>query len=198
MSSNSISPNADAEAERLSNLLGAWALAVADRMTAAVAEATGRGGQAPAAVVALHQFAEGSTIEQLRHVLGLTHSAAVRLVDGLVADGLIAREQAKGDRRSVTLTLTARGRTAARRIARARRDAIAPTLARLPAADRWALTALAEGLTADMARLRLEQRARGEEPPGGWMCRLCDLHACGRPEGRCPAASPMPPPASLS
>jgi hypothetical protein len=22
-----------------------------------------------------------------------------------------------------------------------------------------------------------------------WICRLCDMHACGRAEGRCPAAS---------
>jgi hypothetical protein len=24
---------------------------------------------------------------------------------------------------------------------------------------------------------------------GAWTCRLCDLHACGRPAGRCPAAN---------
>ena len=24
---------------------------------------------------------------------------------------------------------------------------------------------------------------------GGWICRLCDLQACGRPQGECPAAN---------
>ena len=90
MSSRSSSPGADPATARLSNLLGAWALAVSDRVGAAAAATAGRGGQAPAALVALHQFAGGSTIEELRQVLGLSHSAAVRLIDGLVADGHVA------------------------------------------------------------------------------------------------------------
>jgi hypothetical protein len=59
---------------------------VADRVTAAAAVAAGRGGQAPAALVALHEFAGGGTIDQLRQVLGISHSTAVRLIDSLVAD----------------------------------------------------------------------------------------------------------------
>ena len=114
MSSRSSSPSADPATGRLSNLLGAWALAVSDRVGAAAAAAAGRGGQAPAALVALHQFAGGSTIEELRQVLGLSHSAAVRLIDSLVADGHVARHQAADDRRSVALILTASGRTTAR------------------------------------------------------------------------------------
>ncbi len=189
MSSSSHSPPADPEADRLSNLVGAWTLAVADRITAATMSAAGRGGQAPAAIVALHEFAEGGTIDRLRQILGLTHSAAVRLVDGLVADGYVVRGHAIGDRRSVSLTLTARGRAAARRIARARRETIQATLAGLSEGERRALTSVAERLSAHLAELRLEQRARGEAPEGGWLCRLCDLHACGRPDGRCPVAA---------
>ena len=51
--------NADPALARLANLLGAWTLAVSDRVTAAAGAAAGRGGQAPAAIVALDQFAEG-------------------------------------------------------------------------------------------------------------------------------------------
>lgn len=189
MSLNSTFPAADPEAERLTNLVGAWAMAVTDRVTAATVSAAGRGGQAPAAVVALHQFAGGCTIERLRHVLGLTHSAAVRLVDGLVADGHVSRDQGAGDRRSVRLRLTPRGRAAARKIAHARREAVAATLADLSDSERRALTAVTERLTANLTELRLEQRARGEPPEGGWLCRLCDMRACGRPEGRCPVAA---------
>ena len=189
MSSSSTSQAADPEAERLANLLGAWAVAVADRVTVATVSATGRGGQAPAAIVALHQFADGSTIDELSHILGLSHSASVRLVDSLVTDGQVSREHGPGDRRSVRLRLTPRGRAAARRIARVRREAIAPTLAGLTEGEQRALTAVAERLTRNLVQMRLERRARGEAPEGGWLCRLCDLRACGRPEGRCPAAA---------
>lgn len=188
MSSRSSSPKADPASGRLANLIGAWALAVADRLEAATAAAAGRGGQAPAALVALHEFAGGGTIEDLSQVLGLTHSATVRLVGGLVADGHVARDPAAGDRRAVSLVLTASGRATARRIIRARAKAVEATLDGLSDAQRRSLTTLAERLTEDLAALRLEERRRGAVPPGGWLCRLCDFEACGRPEGRCPAA----------
>jgi MarR family transcriptional repressor of emrRAB len=189
MSSKSTFPSADPAVARLSNLLGAWALAVSDRIGAATAASGGRSGQAPAALVALHQFAGGGTIEDLRQVLGLSHSAAVRLIDALVADGHVARERAAEDRRSVALSLTASGRSAARRIIAARQRAIEVTLEHLTAAELRSLTQLAERLTGDLADVRLNERHHGAIPAGGWMCRLCDFGACGRSEGRCPAAT---------
>lgn len=188
MSSSSSSPSADPDLGRLANLLGAWSLAVSDRITAAAEAAAGRGGQAPAALVALDQFAEGSTIDELSAVLGLTHSATVRLVDALVADGRVARRRRRGDRRAVAIRLTPSGRGAARRIIRARGEAVREVLGGLTAAQRRALTAMAGRLTGDLTALRLDERAAGEVPAGGWLCRLCDFDACGRPEGRCPAA----------
>jgi DNA-binding MarR family transcriptional regulator len=189
MSSSSSSPSADPDLGRLANLLGAWSLAVSDRITAAAAAAAGRGGQAPAALVALDQFAEGSRIEELSAVLGLTHSATVRLVDALVSDGHAARRRRGGDRRAVAIRLTPSGRAAARRIIRARGQAVQGVLAGLTPTERRSLTTMAEHLTAALTTLRLEQRAAGEPPAGGWMCRLCDFEACGRPDGRCPAAA---------
>lgn len=189
MSSSSSSPTADPDLGRLANLLGAWSLAVSDRITAAAATAAGRGGQAPAALVALDQFAEGSTIDHLSSVLGLTHSATVRLVDALVADGHVARRRRGGDRRSVSLRLTASGRAAARRITGARAEAVRSALEELSTPQRRSLTRVAERLTADLAGLRLKERAMGTPPAGGWMCRMCDFEVCGRPEGRCPAAA---------
>jgi MarR family transcriptional repressor of emrRAB len=38
---------------------------------------------APAALVALHEFLCGASIDQLRQVVGLTPSGAVRLIDKL-------------------------------------------------------------------------------------------------------------------
>jgi DNA-binding MarR family transcriptional regulator len=191
MSSRSSSRKTDpaSGAGRLANLVGAWTLAVADRLEAATSAAAGRGGQAPAALVALHEFAGGGTIDELSEVLGLTHSAAVRLVDVLVADGHVARRPVPRDRRAVSIVLTASGRTAAQRIIRARAQAVEATLDGLTDAQRRSLTTLAERLAGDLTALRLDERRRGAVPPGGWLCRLCDFETCGRPEGRCPAAS---------
>jgi MarR family transcriptional repressor of emrRAB len=189
MSSSLSSRAAEPDLGRLANLLGAWSLGVSDRITAAAEAAAGRGGQAPAALVALEQFAEGSTIDQLSGVLALTHSATVRLVDVLVKDGHVARRRRAGDRRAVALRLTASGRAAARRVARARAATVQAALEGLSDAQRKSLTAMAERLTSDLTALRLEERAVGTAPPPGWLCRLCDFQVCGRPEGRCPAAA---------
>ena len=48
---------------------------------------------------------------------------------------------------------------------------------------------LAEVLTAQLVDLRLAERALENPPSSGWLCRLCDFGACGRPDGLCPAAN---------
>ena len=178
---------------RLTNLVGAWSLAVADRVAAAAEAAAGSGGRTAAALVALHEFAGGRTLEDLRDVLGFTHSAAVRLADNLVLAGYLVRGSDPDDGRAVALTLTAAGRAAARRVVRARREAIEATLAQLSTRERRALEVLVARLTADITALRLAERREGTLPPNGWLCRLCDLQACGRPDGRCPAVRHAPP-----
>jgi DNA-binding MarR family transcriptional regulator len=188
MRSTSRSQTADASIARLTNLVGAWSLAVADRVTVAAAAAAGRGGQAPAALVALHEFADGSTIDHLRKVLGISHSAAVRLIDGLDADGYVKRAVHTDDRRSVALTLTPAGRKTATRILQARHEAVHSTLEGLSEQERRSLIPLAESLTAQLVDLKLGERAKRSAPPSGWLCRLCDFDACGRPRGLCPAA----------
>jgi DNA-binding MarR family transcriptional regulator len=177
----------DASTGRLANLVGAWSLAVADRVITASAVAAGRGGQAPAALVALHEFATGCTIDHLRRVLGISHSAAVRLIDGLVADGQVDRMRDTGDRRSVALRLTPAGRRTARRILAARGEAVGDTLRGLSDQEQRLLMELAEVLTAQLVDLRLGEADQGSPGPSGWLCRLCDFSACGRPDGLCPA-----------
>ncbi|HUA49453.1 MAG TPA: MarR family transcriptional regulator [Solirubrobacteraceae bacterium] len=189
MSSKSRSLTADPTSDRLTNLVGAWSLGVADLVTSAAAAAAGRGGQAPAALVALHEFADGSTIDHLRRVLGISHSAAVRLIDGLDADGLVRRAVNADDRRSVALTLTPRGRRTAQRVLNARHEAVHSTLEGLSEQEQRSLIRLAEVLSAQLVDLKLDERAQRGAPVSGWLCRLCDFDACGRPEGRCPAAA---------
>jgi DNA-binding MarR family transcriptional regulator len=53
----------------------------------------------------------GASLSEAAEFLGLTLPSMSKLVDGLVDKGLVSRETHSGDRRRVTLSLTARGRT---------------------------------------------------------------------------------------
>ncbi len=167
---------ADQDLARGANLLGAVSLAVGDRVRAAAERGAAQGGSAPAALVSLAGYLDGSPIDRVRGPLGLTHSATVRLVDRLVAAGL-ARRRAGTDRRSVAVELTPAGHSAAAGAARARAEALAEALA-----------ALEPGERAELARLHA--KVLGTLTDGraaaGHICRLCDSHACGHEQGRCP------------
>lgn len=177
----------------LCNVVATLVLTLTDRISEATERAAGRGGQAPAALVALQEFLGGGTIEQLRQTLGLSHSAAVRLVDRLAADGHILRHEGPDDGRTVALALTPAGRSAARRILAARSAAVEESLASLDGGERRNLHASVGKLLAAITESRLAERAAGRPPHTGWMCRLCDFQACGRPAGRCPTANAAAP-----
>jgi MarR family transcriptional repressor of emrRAB len=161
---------------RDANVVGALALAIADRVQEAAARAGGHGASGPAALAALNGPAAGASIDVLRRIVGLTHSGAVRLVDRLAADGLVERRLG-ADQRSVALWLTPNGRRTARRVLAQREAAVEAALAGLPAGERAALVRAAERVLAGIA-----------DRPGDELrvCRLCDTDACGRPRGRCP------------
>jgi DNA-binding MarR family transcriptional regulator len=185
-STSSSRPDGDAAA--LINRVGALLLAAHDSMAEAAAQAVGRGAQAPAALVVLREFLEDATIQQLSGVIGLTHSATVRLVDRLVTDGYVLRQGGGRDGRTVAIRLTKAGAAAAERVRQARSGAVEALLQSLNDQERRELAGHVDKLLVGVTRRRLESRARGEQV-GGWMCRLCDLGACGRPEGRCPVAA---------
>jgi MarR family transcriptional repressor of emrRAB len=161
---------------RDANLLGALSLAVADRLEAATRMAAAHGGSAPAALAALDTFLDGSSIDALRKPLGLTHSAAVRLVDRLAVAGFV-RRGAGEDGRSVGVFLTPAGRRSAAQVQHSRMHALAEVLAPLDAAEREQLTHVHEKLLGGLTSGRADA-AR--------ICRLCDAGACGHEEGRCP------------
>ena len=172
--------------ERLANVLGAFALALVDELEAVTRRAAGHAGAGPAAVVALSELLAGRSVDDLRRAVGLTHSGGVRLIDRLVADGL-AQRRPGADARSVALALTARGRRLARAVRDARRSALLDVLDVLDDGERAQLGAMLDKLVGAVVARRLEARAAGEDPPGGWLCRLCDPLACERSEGHCPA-----------
>jgi DNA-binding MarR family transcriptional regulator len=161
---------------RAQNLVGSGALFVADRLREAVTEAAGVEGSGPAALVALDQYAEGEGVDLLSRALSITHSGAVRLVDQLVERGLLRRAPSDRDRRAVALYLTPAGRRAAKRVAAARRQAMADALAPLTPAERLQLGDLLGCVVAGQTWDREDARR---------ICRLCDGDACGHPD-RCP------------
>jgi MarR family transcriptional regulator, negative regulator of the multidrug operon emrRAB len=167
---------AGADGRREANLLGAVSLAVADRLRAGAESGAGQGGSAPAALVSLAGYLDGGPIDSLRGPLGLTHSAAVRVVDRLVAEGLAARREGP-DRRSVAVALTPAGRRAAERAVAGRGKALEAALAGLDASERAELARLHEKILATLTDGRAS---------AGHTCRLCDIDGCGHHEGRCP------------
>ena len=164
---------------REANVLGALALVLTDQMSDAAARAAGQSASAAAALSALHQFLDRPTIDRLRQVLGLTPSGAVRLVDRLAEAGLVTRG-AGVDGRSRSVTLTARGRRVAARVEAARHGVLAGALAELSPAQRADFGVLLD---------RVISAVVAQKDGGAWICRLCDLTACERAEGRCPAAN---------
>lgn len=176
-------PSSGSDPARAANVLGALALALADRMSAAVEESSAHSGTGAAALSALHHFLRDPSIDLLRQVLGLTHSGTVRLVDRLEQDGLV-RRAAGPDGRTTVVRLTPAGRRTAAKVTAGRADLLAAALAVLPAAEQEQI--------ADLAGRVLVGLKRGAGATR-WSCRLCDTVACGRLEGRCPVAGESPP-----
>jgi len=146
-------------------------------MRDATEETAGMRGALPAALSALHEWAGGRTIETLAGGLRLSHSRTVRVIDRLEAEGLATRARDPVDGRSVLVHLTPAGRAAGRRVLAARAGALEASLDALGRGERRALARLAERVLADATTSR--RAARG-------ICRLCDAHACGHDDGRCP------------
>ena len=165
----------DAEA----NVLGALALVVADQITAAAAHASGQSVSGATALSALAHFLDRPSLDRLHLVLGLTPSGAVRLVDRLEADGFVTRS-AGPDGRTRSVVLTARGRRVAERVAAARAAVLQPLVDDLSSAERQTLRELLS---------RMMAKVVAAKEGGAWICRMCDIAACGRAEGRCPAAN---------
>jgi MarR family transcriptional repressor of emrRAB len=174
---------------RLSNLLAALTLNLAEESASAMEAAAGVKGAAAPALLALEEFLGDGHVGRLADVLGLTHSGAVRLVAQLEAEGLVRRRRG-ADRRRVEVSLTPKGRRRAAGARRARDRVVEDTLADLDDAEAATLEGLLEQLVRSRVATRLEGRRAGGTGP--WWCRTCDFGACGRDAGRCPARTTTP------
>jgi DNA-binding MarR family transcriptional regulator len=163
--------------EQATNLLGALALAITDRMVAAITE-RGQSVSDATAMSALDHFLDWPTVDQLAGVLGLTSSGTVRLVDRLEKAHLVTR-YGDTDGRATVVGLTEAGHRRAAKVTRGRFDVLGQAIGALTPDEQEEFGRLAGKVLAGMIR-----------PPGArrWTCRLCDTGACGRPGGRCPVA----------
>jgi DNA-binding MarR family transcriptional regulator len=159
------------------NVVGALVLALGDRMRDATEEAAGMSGALPAALVSLHEWAGGRSVDTLAGALRLSHSRTVRVIDRLEAEGLAGRERDPADGRNVLVRLTPAGERAGVAVLAARDTALARALDGLAQQDRRALAELAEQALSRVTTGRRSARS---------ICRLCEAEACGHFEGRCP------------
>lgn len=79
------------------------------------------------------------SLGEVADATGINLSKASRTCDRLVGRRLVGRDDDPADRRSLRLTLTAAGRRIVRKVMQARRDAIMPMLAAMPAQRRTEL-----------------------------------------------------------
>jgi DNA-binding MarR family transcriptional regulator len=164
----------EAQISPVANRLGAAALTLSDGIREVTEAATGMAGGMPAALVSLHEWADGRSIDVLAGALRVTHSRAVRVVDQLVAAGLARREPDPTDGRRALVRLEPEGHALAERALAARARFLDRVVADV---DHAALDAVLDAIlhvtTVDV-------------PSAGRTCRLCDLHACGHNDGLCP------------
>jgi len=159
------------------NLLGALSLALTDRVTAALETTLGIGANAGPALLSIGTRPEES-IDQLSHVLGLTHSATVRIVDRLAQRGWVRRDRGANDGRTASLTLTSTGRAAFRRLLRARNTALNHVTGVLGDRENETLRKLLAKMLASLPGDRAEARH---------ICRTCEHGVCVG--ARCPVGS---------
>jgi DNA-binding MarR family transcriptional regulator len=163
---------------RTANLLAAFAGDVTERV-AAVLKTHPNQTDSAAAALNIMGFWEGITNTQLARSLKLSHTATVRLVDKLEAQGLV--EARKGDdKRATHLYLTAAGGKAVQPALVARCAAVKDYLGVLTAAEERQFARLLEKL----------MRPLGKDAYGvSHFCRLCEFAAC--PGDQCPMHANM-------
>lgn len=153
--------------DRTANLLGVVGLAVADRIERTARDILNHAGETPAALVVIG-YGLGPSNDQLRRILGLSHPGSVRLVDRLVADGLVERRGGR-DRRAIALFLTERGLALRETLLQGRLAVIKPLLTSLTDSEQGVLAALLHKMLSSMETTDLERCT---------LCRLCDGRVC--------------------
>lgn len=126
---------------------------------------------------ALDQDLDKSSVTRLREVLGLTHSGTVRLPERLAAAGLVTRGVGPaGGPAPCGSPFAATEPPGPRPTSGPPTSTPCSTVS--PGARCEPCTTLLAQLMGQVVSIK---------DGGAWICLRCDLHACGRREGRCPA-----------
>lgn len=153
--------------DRTTNLLGALALAITDRIGSRMREVLDRSGETAAAIVVLG-YAPGLSVEMLRQVLALSHPGTVRLIDRLEADGHVERRRG-ADGRAVALHLTPRGQKSRNRLLDRRLDVLEAALGGLATDERIVFGRLLAKVLAGLPESEMAKHR---------ICRLCVVRLC--------------------
>jgi DNA-binding MarR family transcriptional regulator len=155
------------------NVIGAFALALADDFKGAMEDLADGNESACAALIVIGQES-GLSVDRLSKILGLSQPGTVRLVDRLAGTKLVERKTGT-DRRSVALRLTEAGRRQVKSLLVGRRHALLEALRGLDDWERSTLTAIAGKVLRGLGHSDVECDRR---------CRLCDDDSC--PDASCP------------
>jgi len=162
------------ETRRTANLLGAAALAVTDLVLTGATAAAGTSSSGAAALVVLGAD-PGISVTELGRRVGLTQSAAARMVDALEARGLVERRATLG--KWVAVHPTDAGRAASADLLDARGGRLTALVGTLAPAEQEALAAVLD---------RLLRTIYGEVGSSERVCRLCDRPTCTEAGAICP------------
>jgi DNA-binding MarR family transcriptional regulator len=157
------------------NIIGAFALALADDFKSAMEDLAESNESACAALIVIGQES-GLSVDRLSRILRLSQPGTVRLVDRLAAARLVERK-AGADRRAVALRLTDAGKRQVKSLQVGRQHALAQALRGLDDWERSTLAAIASKVLRGLEHSEVECDRR---------CRLCDESAC--PDETCPLA----------
>jgi DNA-binding MarR family transcriptional regulator len=163
---------------RTANMLAAFAGEVSERANARLKSHPNQTDSTFAALNIM-SFWEGITNAQLAKALKLSHTATVRLVDKLEAQGYVQARRGK-DKRATHLFLTDTGRRTAEPALVTRCAAVTDYLSVLSAEEEKQFSMLLEKLMRPLAK-----DAYGVSH----FCRLCDFAAC--PGDQCPMHTDM-------
>lgn len=155
------------------NIIGAFALALADDFKGAMEDLADGNESACAALIVIARES-GLSVDRLSKILRLSQPGTVRLVDRLAAARLVERKTGT-DRRSVALRLTEAGRRQARVLLVGRQHALLEALRGLDDWERSALAAIAAKVLRGLEHGETACERR---------CRLCDADSC--PDETCP------------
>lgn len=105
-------------------------------------------------LAALARKPDGITMTELSRMLIVSNGNVTGIIERLVADRLVARQPAPGDRRSFLVRLTAKGQSHFAAVARAHQDWVDRLLSDFDAAEAEAIIAHLDGLPARVRKGR--------------------------------------------